>query len=421
MRNWKNLALGGALLLSTQTLSYDVVDRYKLLEDKFKTEEMLRPYGHDFLFDISAYANKNLLDLVDDVDSVDDAGDTNAQLNEANRVLEKYDKSEQTLRLNAQFGIPLFTFHAFGAKIVPDLRFGAQFGANIGIRSDELSRQLLVDLFDLSPEIEEKILQMDDTQFTKLKNGTYTDVEDLLLDLGVDAQIAAEFDGDQVPGSGTSSVPNLAVFTKLDVKAGLLFNVFKNEWFGHWNLYGLHRTDFFRRLDAKTIVNGDDVLGGQDELNSQVFLATDLMVGKSFLETYRAYLAIEEIEIARLSDNVDKAGELTYELDPLIRLHADARFSWKGLSLMPFLGVHKRSGYGFADGLYAGTDLGAHVWGDRLGVTFRTILDNEHITLSPQLKLWFMQFQYSLKQPISSTVDDVKTSTMHSVNVRFFF
>ncbi len=65
-------ALAGACLLATlsNAHAYDVVKRYKIIDDKLKTEAMMRPIGHDFFLDVSAAMNKNLMDVIDEVKEV---------------------------------------------------------------------------------------------------------------------------------------------------------------------------------------------------------------------------------------------------------------------------------------------------------------------------------------------------------------
>jgi len=41
--------------------------------------------------------------------------------------------------------------------------------------------------------------------------------------------------------------------------------------------------------------------------------------------------------------------------------------------------------------------------------------------LAPRVKLWLMQLEYSLKQPLKSKINDTKVSTLHSLNFRLFF
>ena len=57
---------------------YDVVERFKLLHDKFDTYRMLSPIGHDFHLDLFALTNKDVMDFVDDADEAANNADTAA-------------------------------------------------------------------------------------------------------------------------------------------------------------------------------------------------------------------------------------------------------------------------------------------------------------------------------------------------------
>jgi hypothetical protein len=426
MKNSKRILVGAMIMATTlgaKAENYDVQDRYRLLEDKFKTEEMLNAYGHDFIVDIKAAANKNLLEFVDDVKEASETeGTTLDKVAAAQVVLDKWEKTEQTTRIKAQFGVPLPTFTAFGVKVVPDLRFGADWGANIGIRKETITASDIIDFLagDTESEVIDAVKNLTETEFATLRGAPYNGSVGKYLEAekGIDASIADQYDDLVI--DDVNSVDFFAL-TKLDVKAGLLFNMTKDIYFGYLNLYGMHRTDYFLRYNASSVAAGQSFTDMPDETNSQVFAMADIKFGAELIWDSTAYILIEDIEIARMSDNIAKGGDLNYAPKALIRLHADTRFKLSGFSLSPFVGLHKREGYDLSSGVYAGADFGAHVWGDRLGVRVRGMIDKEHFTLSPQLKLWFMHFDYSLKTPMSSTVDDVKVSTIHSLNVRLFF
>jgi hypothetical protein len=396
--------------------AYDVTERFKLSEDRFKTEEMLRPFGHDFIFDVNAWANKNLTDLLDDIDDVSSQSGTDLdRINAAGDLLEKYRDTEQTVRISVNLGFPLPTFTAWGVKIVPDFRIKAGWGANMGIRAENFNISTVLNF--VGDEISDTVKSAITAQFNSLSAGD---------DIVASACTAAGISDADCVGRGlyfvptNTSVPVITAFTKLDVKAGPLFNFTKDDWAGAFRFYGLHRTDYYALITADQIARGQSVTDGAEELNSQVFLNFDFRIGK-VIDNYSFFAKIEEIKIARLSDKISTGGDLKYGTDPLIRIHGDALYSLSAFSFKPFLGVHKRSGYSLAYSYYAGADLGAHVWGDRLGIRLRGMVDKEHLTISPQFKLWLMQLEYSLKQPLSSQVDDVKVSTLHSLNFRIFF
>jgi hypothetical protein len=179
------------------------------------------------------------------------------------------------------------------------------------------------------------------------------------------------------------------------------------------------------RADAFQIVNYAMIQNGQDielpkKANNEGTLQVDYRLGY-VNQNYSVALGLEEIKLATISERDAESKELAYGYDPLIRLHAQADYKYTALSLQPFAGVHKRAGYGFADGVYAGATAGAHVWGDRLGLSLRGMVDKQYFTITPRIKLWLMQLEYSLKNPVKSTDGDVKLSAIHSIDFRLFF
>ena len=114
-------------------------------------------------------------------------------------------------------------------------------------------------------------------------------------------------------------------------------------------------------------------------------------------------------------------ADVSFGDSALFRVHGSAEFRPFGfLKATPFIGFHLRSGYGIGDAYYLGSDFGAYVWGDRLGINIRAQIDGEHITLAPQLKFWLMQVDGMIKTPIVDDVDGFKPGTIIGVNVRLF-
>ncbi len=238
-------------------------------------------------------------------------------------------------------------------------------------------------------------------------------------------QALTEYRGKFVfPALTSTEVPTMEALVKMDGKAGLLTNFYKDELSGFVNLYWMHRTDYYALITQEDIVNKTDFKDKYKNKNTQTFIMSDIKVAHDweFLEgfTWNAFGSVEEIKISRLSDNKTKAGDLRYGVDPLFRFQTGMMFRLGVVGVNAFTGFHKRSGYGFSDGLYVGLDGNVGVLGDRLQVQLRTLFDKEHWTLSPRLKLWFMQLEYSLKNPLRSRIDGVKPSAIHSLNVRFF-
>lgn len=419
MKDFKVLALISLLTLSaTNVFSYDVVNRYKLIDDKLKTEQMLRPFGHDFFLDIGAAMNKNAKDVVNDISDVSKQTTNAAKLSEAQRILTKYDKTEQTIKLNVALGVPIFKFSAWDVKFQPNLRVFVDAGANLGIRKDTLS---CTDVLNL---MSEQVPSAMESQLVSVCNSKSAG-DDLFGNCAVDFPSPAEVRAFCDANVGKffkpdPTIPNLNLLGKVDGKVGF-FNDYTSgdHFFGNFDLYFLSRTDIFQTITYASIANGSKI-DFPKKKNTESTIEADYRLGYKN-DNYKVFASIEELKLAKLKERDTGSKALSYGYDPLIRLHADALYRLGALSLNPFAGLHKRTGYGFMDGMYLGADAGAHLWGDRLGVQLRGMLDKQYFTVSPRLKLWLMQLEYSLKSPLKSMDGDVKLSALHSVDLRFFF
>lgn len=418
MKKWTIAA--GLFLLGLQSAhAYSVVDRYKLLEDRFKTQDMLNPIGHDFFLDLRVGLNKNLPDVISDASDVADVEGESEALAAAQEFLREYENTEQTLNAKVALGFPLPSFSVFGVEFKPNFRASGNLGANIGIRKEALDANNILDLINVSlpPELEEAIRkEIRETGF-----GANADiVQQTCTNQSIPANICEPYIN-QYFFPADDDVPNLFVFAKLDAQAGLFtsYNYGKNI-FGSFNLYGMHRTDMLFRISQNALANDQDIIDLGDEENSEVYAMVDYHLGYK-MDNYSASVGVEELKLATISDRKEGSKAPVYGTDALIRLHAQAEYKLSNLKVTPFLGAHKRSGYGFGEGAYLGADVMAHVWGERLGIRMRGQIDKEHVTLSPMLKLWLMHIDYTLKQPLSSDVDGVKVSALHSLNFRLFF
>lgn len=411
----KKSLIAGLLVLSTQAAqAYNVVDRFKMIDDKFKTDSMLRPIGHDFIFDISAALNSDAQTFVSDISDASKAGTLTA----AQNVLNKYNNTEQTIKLNLNIGIPIFSFTAWDVKVQPNFRIMADVGANLGVRKETLSASDVLKLINVSvpASVETKLIQI----YNSKAAGA-----DLFGNCAVDFATPAEANAFCNANTGKyykpdASIPNLNLFLKAQGKVGF-FNqyTYGEHFFGDFNLYGMMRADAFQIVNYAMIQSGQKIELPK-KANNEGTLQVDYRLGY-VNQNYSVALGLEEIKLATISKRDAESKELSYGYDPLVRLHAQADYKYSALSLQPFAGVHKRSGYGFADGVYAGATAGAHVWGDRLGLSLRGMLDKQYFTLTPRIKLWLMQLEYSLKNPVKSTDGDVKLSAIHSIDFRLFF
>lgn len=421
------LLLLGVVFLAEAQAAYNILDRFQILEDKFRTQEMLREMDHSFILDVTALANTDVLDFVDEVDTVANFQGTDSEkLANAQTFLRKYDKTEQNLRAGVGFNIPIFSFTAFGIKIKPSLRANVNLGFLMGIQTSQLTTAQAIEYLgnDIDPTIRAKlnncvgsfspgstVASRDIVQFMINNAGAcgLTTLESTALQAYVGKYI---FPAD-------TTVPDIYNYIKGEGRVGMNFDyVYDEHFFGNFSLYGLGRADYSVRVSADALIgNKSDVGDLPDSLNTTVNAAIDYRLGYKNGNLI-AMAGIEDLKLSRLSDKEEEAGTLLYGEDPLFRLHSQYLYKYSLFSVMPFAGVHLRSSYGFGDGYYLGADLGAHVWEDRIGLRVRGMFDSEHFTFAPRISLWLIQLEYMLKQPLSSDVDGVKPSTIHSLNLR---
>jgi hypothetical protein len=413
MKRVKPLIALSVTAIMLQTVSaYDVVDRYKLIDDKLQTEKMLRPFGHDFLFDFGGSINKNVTTLISDVSDASKA----LSLPSATALLAKYDKTEQTVNVHFALGIPVFSFTAWKVNVRPNVRALVNVGANLGIRSDTLTIADLIKQFPIA-------LPAD----ISARLSTYPAGSDVKTQCTSDGSLSASTKaicatfptGAYIIPSATA-VPNISAFIKGDGKVGL-FNdyTYGEHFFGNFNLYALMRADLEQVVTKDMIANGTKIEFPK-KANTEGTMQLDYRFGYQN-SNYTTFLSIEELKLSKFKKRDVDSREQVYGYDPLLRLHADATYKYSAFSLQPFLGFHKRTGYTFSDGVYGGAAMGAHVWKQRLGIQLRGMVDKQYFTISPRLKLWLMQLEYSMKAPVKSTDGVMKLSAIHSLDFRLFF
>ncbi len=414
------LMLGVVYLAEAQANTYNVVDRFQLLEDKFRTQEMLREFEHNFIFDVSALANTDVLDFVDDAEAVADTqGTSQDKIDAGEAFLLRYDKTEQNARVGVGINIPIFSFKVKEIEVKPSIRAQGNLSFLMGIQSEVLSASDLINLLgsDIPPAIKTKV----STCINSASAGA--DLVQYIINTpacGLTEQektALASQTGKYFKPSDPNS-PIINNYIKGEARVGAYFDYkYKKNWFGTLGIYGLYRTDFAVRITADSLAGQGEVAELPDELNSTTNFAIDYRLGYR-KDNWMAFAAIEDLKLARLSDNEEEAGALLYGEDALIRLHGEYLYKLSAFSVKPFVGLHKRSSYDIGDGYYLGADLGAHIWEERIGLRVRGMIDSEHFTFSPMAKLWLVHVEYMLRQPITSEVDGVKPATIHSLNFR---
>lgn len=411
--------IASVAFLAKAQAAYNVKERAITLDDRFKTEEMLRPFGHDFIFDISVGVNKNVFDVIGDGKDVSKTEGSDSEKLEAGQAfLRKYRETEQTLRLGLNLGFPLPSFTAFDVRLIPNFRISSNVMVNIGVRAQKITAENVLQYVsqDVPQEVKDLIIS---------KFGSMSAKDDIVAKAiqGESAQVQSEAQPylNKFFYPSDDNVPNLLTYAKADAKAGFYVDYeYDEHFFGAFNLYGMGRADTEIIVTADSLAKGGDTVEFGEELNTTVVAAVDYQFGYKN-GNLSGFASIEELKLANISDNKEKAGELNYEIKPLARFHGEYRYDFSAFTLRPFVGVYNRFGYGQGAQPYGGTDFGTYVWDDRIGVQVRAMVDEEHLTLAPRIKLWLMQLEYSLKQPLKSKISDTKVSTLHSLNFRLFF
>ena len=428
---------------TTAGAAYDIQDRFELINDRFSTDEMLNPSGHDFLLEVNGAFSAKLLDVVDDGDKVSKKDDEDKAL----EYLNKYKDNEYTVKIGTQLGIPLPTFYLGKLKIVPDLRIHGRGLVNFDIATRPITSETVLSFVDESKirdmlgdqELADTVMEkLQDQDFltellsggtgeilAKFKAADYDLAEQFIKDNFTEVQfdaikekVAESSDAQKwtIPATDGSE-PVLSAYTRLDVKGGLNLNYFYDKWFGNLNLYAFHRTDYLKSLTAGSFAKGAKPLDDVKKLNSTIFANVDFKLGHQF-GRYSVYGAVEEIKVAEVKARNKESTKPYYKSDPLLRVHGEAKFQWGGLSFTPFVGAFKRSFYDVSDGIYAGADAGAFIFGERIGILARAMVDPGYFTLAGQVKFWLVEADLSIKTPVKSEVEGQKVSNLYAANIR---
>lgn len=421
----KLLIMTLALLNSVSFAKYDIVKRAKIMDDRFKTLEMLNPIGHDFFINIDAQLTKDITELQkfgEDVSKIDQSQTIENQIAEADEILEPFYDKEQVIRGNFRLGFPLPSFTVSKTKIKPNVRLGGGIFAMLTPSSSPISLTALIDNLSEVPEDYRERLK---SCLTSLSNGdrilpTCRDNGDISTEEYnfIVAQYPGVEDIEYETSIATQSVdgPAIDVYAKFEAKAGL-FNTYEygENIFGDFNIYALARQDIQRNADALLLLTG----GADFEYaeNQRVNLALDYSLGYKN-DNYRAKVAIEEVKMTEIQSD---AAKLNWGDNMLIRLHAEADYKLSILTATPYLGSHAREGYGLGDAYYIGADFGAMAFEDRFGFLFKTQVDKEHYTLGLKARLWFLQLDLITKMAREEKIEGNKIADYYSGNLRIFF
>lgn len=398
---------------------YNIVDRFRLYEDRLKTTDMLRPYGHDFLLNINVAINPDVADIIDDAEQVSKTeGDKTVA---ATNFLNQHTNEEFVGRFDLHFGIPLPSFTVYGTKIVPDLRFGTNLGIQVATTPVPLTAANVADL--LGPGVPQSVVDAVVARYDGVAAGNTLLTDADCTSMGVPLGTPCNDLKEQYKKPADTTIADLFAYAKVETRLGVLFKGHKGHFFGSFNPYLRHRSDVKRRYNVEFLAKQSELFD-KDALNDFIDLVTDFSFGYRN-KNWKIWTALEELKIANLKEKVVfdgiRGGETAYGDKVLLRLHSDYTFKFIGFKLLPFAGIHWRDGYDMVDGLYAGADFGWSFWKDRFGLLVKGMMDNEYFTVAPRITLWLMQLELMGKVAHKSEVDGLKIPNIYSFNFRLFF
>jgi hypothetical protein len=349
-----------SLLEKSQAIN--TVERYWQLEDKMSNDQLFRPLGHDFIFDVNGWGTSGMIGFINEMVDASEVQGTEAQkIAAVTEILEANNDVEHFAYFNLNLGIPLPSFKMGGIGVTPDLRASVDIGTTMNLtnRTEE---------FELFPSF------------------TLTDYA-------------------------------LQLYVKNDFKAGFNLGLELGEnWFSNVYLYNLYRWDRSEIVIASEVVQNNKVVDLDKNSNIQNAVASDLTLGWKN-EKWKFFGAVEEFRITVLSDKKSSVGDLIYGYDPLARFQGQYTFDLKLLDLVLFGGAHQREGYDIGDGVYAGAEISSEF----LPFSGVAMIDPLYFTLHPRFRLWFFQLEYMVKKPLDSRINGFKTAVIHGLNLRLAF
>lgn len=333
------------------------IDRFKVLHDKIKTEDLFRPLEHDFIFDLTARESKRLRKLVKEgstVSSQDQAA--------VRQFLERNLNTEHYGNVHVKAGIPLPRFTLKGVAVTTDIRGNYDLAASLSIT--QLS----------TPMVFAGMVQV-------AKND-----------------------------------PFIQLYIKNDQKYGLNIAAAPHpDWNATVYLYYMKRWDILEAITGNQLVNGRKVVNIDRSKNWVTSLNADMRVDYDYGDS-QFFLGIEELRLTELDNNAADAGRLYFGNNvPLFRFGMVREFAFNWWRLKPYIGLHKRAGYVPGKGVYGGSEI----FLGETPFSFLLVGEKEYFTFNPRFRWRFLQLEYVGKFPIDETTDGgAKTATLHGLNLR---
>lgn len=205
--------------------------------------------------------------------------------------------------------------------------------------------------------------------------------------------------------------PQAQVYLKTDQKLGLYTRFFwdkKREY--EVSFYQLSRSDLYSTRSSQQIIEQEALLDFDDEMKEE----KSLMLDFRYHQKHQHQSYVFEIQELKIKTSESSEGDSLFRSKPLLhfqywRYWQASRIHWQAV-----LGQHYRQRYTILDGLYLGLEAD---FKDVLPLTASAQISNQFFSLSPSLKVKFIQLYYQLSSPYRNPQDEMWVSTIHKLGL----
>lgn len=403
--------------MGEKAFSYDLTDRFQLLEDRSLIQRRItnETSRDGFYFNLSSHISS--VGMLLDSSSLADSSSV------FNNLSEDVQGKELATFINFEVIVPFRGIRLEEFELTPKF----YLRADIGTLANGVSRVFSKEEFDAwllnyyaEDSDRETIREILDF-VTELPDAGENVFQHFIDEGGCNTSTLLTFcqgkrDAANAPVMPADSDQKVVLYTKSQYKVGVLWDfMIVDDWTGYINIYGLQRGD------AVIAVDDDSALEAENKPLDQLFNADNsqqfVMIDAKFqlnMRPFKFHFLMEELKITRWKDSIDEAGNLYYRNTSLYQFYASYTMIIQKMVIRPFSGFHKRRGYDLWDGIFLGVDLNNTKTGSR----FRIMLDKENVSLMPSAKIGKTDLIYQVHLPYSSSLEGgVTTEAIHSLKL----
>lgn len=205
--------------------------------------------------------------------------------------------------------------------------------------------------------------------------------------------------------------PEAQVYLKTDQKIGLYTRFFwdkKREY--EVSVYQLSRSDLYSTKTSAQIVEQETLIDFDDVMREEKTVMLDFRYHQK--HQHQSY--VFEIQELKIKTSSSSEGDSLFRSRPLFHFQYWRHWQATRIQWQAVLGHHYRQRYTILDGLYLGLEADFKVV---LPLTASAQISNQFFSLSPSLKMKFIQLYYQLSSPYRNPQDEMWVSTIHKVGL----